>query len=30
MTTEFANAVIDSGKAVMRTSLEKALFTVSF
>ncbi len=29
MTTEFANAVIDSGKAVMRTSLEKALFTVS-
>ena len=28
MTTDFANAVIDTGNAVMRTSLEKALFTV--
>jgi hypothetical protein len=28
MTTEFANAVIDSDNAVMRASLEKALFTV--
>lgn len=28
MTTDFANAVIDQGQAVMLTSLEKALFTV--